>query len=51
MYMWSHKPGQTPVRNVDNNGDIITDPAKADVSPWSIHCGYMLAAPQKVTIN
>lgn len=32
---WSHKPGGTAVRNTDNNGDVITDPSKADLSPWS----------------
>lgn len=46
---WSHKPGGSRVRNVDNNNKIITDPAKADVSPWSTHCGYLLATPSKVT--
>ena len=48
--MWSHKPGGSPVRNVDNNGDLIDDPAKADVSPWTQHCGYMLAKPSVLTI-
>ena len=47
---WSHKPGGSPVRNVDNNGDEITDPAEADLSPWTEHCGYMLAMPSNVTI-
>ena len=47
---WSHKPGGSKVRNVDNNGHTITDPAKADVSPWSTHCGYLLALPSNVTI-
>ena len=48
--MWSHKPGGSPVRNVDNNGKKINDPAKADVSPWSTHCGYMHVVPSNVTI-
>jgi hypothetical protein len=48
--MWSHKPGGSPVRNVDNNGKHIDDPAQADVSPWTNHCGYMLATPSNVTI-
>ena len=46
---WSHKPGGSPVKDVDNNGKTITDPAKCDVSPWSQHCGYLLARPSKVT--
>ena len=48
---WSHKPGGTRVRNTDNNGQTITDPSKCDVSPWSLHCGYMIAVPSNVTIG
>lgn len=47
---WSHKPGGSPVRNVDNNGQVILDPSKADVSPWSEHCGYMHVLPSNVSI-
>jgi len=48
---WSHKPGGSPVRNVDNNHEKITDPGKADFSPWTQHCGYMLSVPSKAVIN
>ena len=48
-FTWSHKPGGSPVRDVDNNGATITDPSKCDVSPWSLHCGYLLSVPSKVT--
>jgi len=48
--MWSHKPGGSRVRNVDNRGRKIDDPAQADVSPWSTHCGYMRTKPSNVTI-
>lgn len=48
---WSHKPGQTPVKNVDNRGQKITDPSKSDFSPWSQFCGYMVTVPSSVTIN
>ena len=47
---WSHKPGGSPARNVDNKGEIIKDPAQADVSPWTEHCGYMLTFPSNVTL-
>jgi hypothetical protein len=50
MY-WSHKPGQTPVKNTDNRGSRIKDPSKQDFSPWSQFCGYMLTLPSNVTIN
>ena len=48
--MWSHKPGGRSVRNVDNNGDTIKDPAHANVAPWTEHCGYMLTLPSNVSI-
>jgi len=48
---WSHKPGGTPVRNVDNNNKPITDPSKSDFSPWTQFCGYMSTVPSKVNIN
>jgi hypothetical protein len=48
---WSHKPGQTPVRNVDGNGQKITDPSKSDFSPWTQFCGYMTTIPSVVKIG
>jgi hypothetical protein len=48
---WSHKPGGTEVRNVDNNGELITDPSKQDFSPWSKFCGYFQVIPSQVKIN
>ncbi len=29
--LWSHKPGQTPIKDEDNNGQPITDPAKVNI--------------------
>jgi len=48
---WSHKPGQTPVRDIDDNGNKITDPSKADFAPWTQFCGYFVTVPSTVTIN
>jgi len=48
---WSHKPGGTEVRNVDNNNKPITDPSKSDFSPWTQFCGYMATVPSKANIN
>jgi hypothetical protein len=48
---WSHKPGQTPVRNVDGNGHKITDPSKSDFSPWTQFCGYMTTVPSTAKIG
>jgi len=48
---WSHKPGQTPVRDVDDDGKKITDPSKADFAPWTQFCGYFISVPSNITIN
>jgi hypothetical protein len=37
---WAHKPGQTPVRNVDNSGHVITNPETCDRGPYTQFCGY-----------
>lgn len=37
---WGHKPGGTPVRNVDNSGRVIYNPATCDRGPYTIFCGY-----------
>ncbi|MBW8814534.1 MAG: hypothetical protein JF588_13995 [Caulobacterales bacterium] len=39
---WSHKPGQTAVRNVDNGGQPITDPQTCDRGPYVNFCTYMV---------
>ena len=36
---FSHKPGQTAARNVDNSGQMIRDPRTADRGPYTVfHC-------------
>lgn len=37
---WSHKPGQTHVRNTDNSGRSISDPRTCDRGPYRIFCSY-----------
>lgn len=37
---WSHKPGQTNVRNVDNSGHRIADPRRADRGPYTNFCSF-----------
>jgi hypothetical protein len=37
---WAHKPGGTAVRNVDNSGRVISDPATCDRGPYRQFCGY-----------
>ncbi len=40
--LWSHKPGATPVTNVDNSGQVIHDPRTADRGPYTDFCTFML---------
>jgi hypothetical protein len=39
---WSHKPGSTAVRNVDNAGQPITDPRTCNRGPYTVFCTYMV---------
>lgn len=39
---WSHKPGSTPVINVDNSGKPITDPRTCDRGSYTNFCSYMI---------
>lgn len=38
---WTHKPGGTPVTNVDNTGATITDPRTADRGMYTDFCTFM----------
>jgi hypothetical protein len=38
---WTHKPGGTEVTNVDNSGDIISDPRTADRGGYTDFCTFM----------
>jgi len=50
---WSHKPGKTPVRNVDGSGNPITNPhpSRQDSKPYTIFCGYFTIERGQVTIK
>ena len=39
---WSHKPGSTAVRDVDNSGKKIVDPKTCDRGPYVNFCNYMV---------
>jgi hypothetical protein len=40
--LWSHKPGPTPVTNVDNSGNAIPDPRTANRGPYTDFCTFMV---------
>lgn len=39
---WTHKPGGTPVTNIDNSGHLIPDPRTADRGPYTDFCTFMV---------
>lgn len=39
---WSHKPGGTPVTNIDNSGNLISDPRTADRDGYTVYCTFMV---------
>ena len=49
--MWSHKPGKSTARNVDNSGNPISDPKTADRGPYTVFCGYFKVSRCKVKID
>lgn len=48
---WSHKPGGTPVTNLDNSSAIITDPRTADRGPYTDFCTFMVVMHGHVRIT
>ncbi|MGK3371361.1 hypothetical protein [Citrobacter youngae] len=49
--MWSHKPGQTAARNIDNSGRPISDPRHCDRGPYNNFCGFFNSIPGKILIR
>lgn len=39
---WSHKPGGTPVTNLDNSSALISDPRTADRGGYTQYCTFMV---------
>lgn len=48
---WSHKPGGTPVRNVDNSNHLIPDPRTADRGGYTVFCTFMVVMHGHIKIN
>lgn len=42
---WSHKPGVTPVRRIDNSGHFILDPETCDRGPYVNFLGFYAVTP------
>jgi hypothetical protein len=49
--LWSHKPGGTPVTNLDNSGHHITDPRTADRGGYTDFCTFMVVMHGHIKIQ
>ena len=47
---WSHKLGKHPPTNLDNSGNVITDPRTADIGPYK-YVRFLSVCPRKVQID
>ena len=48
--LWSHKPGNWPVTNLDNSGHLITNPINADRGRYTTFCSFMVVMNGHVRI-
>ncbi len=48
---WSHKPGSTAVRQIDNSGNLIANPETADRGGYTQFCGYFCTASSSTAQN
>jgi hypothetical protein len=48
---WSHKPGSTPVTNVDNSGNYISDPRNANRGHYTDFCTFMVVMHGHIKIS
>ena len=48
---WTHKPGGTPVTNVDNSGVTIPDPRSANRGPYTVFCTFMVVMHGHIKIE
>ncbi len=49
--LWTHKPGSTPVTNLDNAGKLITDPRMADRGRYTAFCSFMIVMDGHIKIS
>jgi hypothetical protein len=48
---WSHKPGSTPVINLDNSNHLIPDPRTADRGMYTQFCTFMVVMHGHIKIR
>ena len=47
---WSHKPGSTAATNLDNSGNVITDPRTADTGNYKF-VTFMSYCPGQIKVR
>jgi hypothetical protein len=47
---WGHKPSGTPARNVDQSGNVITNPQTCNRGQYTEFCGYFLI-PKSIKVQ
>jgi hypothetical protein len=48
---WSHKPGSTPVTNLDNSSNLISDPRTANRGGYTDFCTFMVVMHGHIKIK
>jgi hypothetical protein len=49
--LWCHKPGQTPARNTDDSGNLITNPQTANRGPYTTFCEYFYVTNGSIIVS
>lgn len=49
--LWCHKPGQTPAKNTDDSGNLITSPQTANRGPYTTLCEYFYVGGGSCVVN
>ncbi|HKI02811.1 MAG TPA: hypothetical protein VKK31_12615 [Thermoanaerobaculia bacterium] len=49
--LWCHKPGQTPAKNTDDGGNLITNPQTANRGLYTTFCEYFYVGGGSIVVS
>jgi hypothetical protein len=49
--LWCHKPGQTPAKNTDDSGNLISSPQTANRGPYTSFCEYFYVSNGTIVVS
>lgn len=49
--LWCHKPGQTPAKNTDDSGNLISSPQTANRGPYTSFCEYFYGTNGTIVVS